>query len=146
MTWLSLLDNPQVVEHLYNSPPDLSNVTIHEITLSCSGVDVEIRFNLKEFPDRPPRKWDGTEDRVQITLHLFVVEQVEIKKWSTTENPVGISMDRCQGNDGINFVASTSDGILFSCICSIIRVVGFSGYTYGGPERGLVTGESNRTD
>lgn len=85
MNWVELLLNPVVIRSIYGDRiPSLSGVEIHEFRLRRDGSDVEVRFDLSEFPEDPPEKWKTWVNTIQVELAIVGVESLSIREWQTT--------------------------------------------------------------
>src|SRR4051812_4684244 len=57
MKWIDFLDNPESVNHIFESTPPLEKVQVIELLYHQDGPRVMIRFDISSFPDKPPEKW-----------------------------------------------------------------------------------------
>jgi hypothetical protein len=83
MSWIASLENRLPVTSLYSVPPTLNEVRVFEIRLHQDGPRMSVRFDLNEFPDKPPSKWLLHKfNRVQLTLVFLDVHKLVIRGWS----------------------------------------------------------------
>jgi hypothetical protein len=81
MNWYELALNPQSLKRLYDIVPELENVELFSINLSCDNSRIQIRFDLAIFPEHPPKKWHDEFNRAQIQLSFFDITDFEAKGW-----------------------------------------------------------------
>jgi hypothetical protein len=78
----SLLDAATVEAIFGEKPPTLEHVDLHEIILHRDGPRVLLRFDLQDFPARPPKKWSAAGfNRVQMRLLVSGVKELAITGW-----------------------------------------------------------------
>ncbi|MFF4258448.1 Imm50 family immunity protein [Streptomyces sp. NPDC001663] len=76
------LVNPEVLQSLYGSIPDLSGVGIRSINLNPSGPTVTLRVDLPSFPSSAPREWlEAGADAVQCQLAFLDVTRISLTRW-----------------------------------------------------------------
>lgn len=95
MTWIDLLTNPEPIRSVYGDEvPTLDNISVFDITLDRNSAKLNLRFDLENFPSRPPKKWrESANNTVQLTLSFIPACDVKIEGWNVS--PVGsLSMDR----------------------------------------------------
>lgn len=125
MDWTDSLDNPRALTSMYDQAPQLQQVRLLGATLDQDGPRLQLRLDLNQFPQRPPRKWQGQGfNTVQLKLDLFGVEQLQLGGWGT-DNVVDLELERRP--DGVA-VSATAAGFKLSCRCLMVRVAGVSGY------------------
>lgn len=78
--WTDLVLDAAPVKAIFGSTtPSLEGVDLHEINFHRDGPRVLLRFDLQEFPVRPPRKWASAGfNRVQIRLMAVGVQRLEV--------------------------------------------------------------------
>lgn len=78
--WIDYLSNDESIRAIYGEkiPVDLSDVELMEVSVDYDRPWVLIRFNLKELPSPPPRKWEDA-NRVQITLILSEINAIRLE-------------------------------------------------------------------
>lgn len=83
--WIELISNTASVRPIYGEIiPTLERVDLHEIVLHRDGPMVLLRFDLAEFPERPPSKWAASEfNRVQMKLLAAGVKELDISGLQT---------------------------------------------------------------
>jgi Immunity protein 50 len=83
--WIELISNPASIQAIYGRViPTLKHVDLHEIVLHRDGPQALLRFDLAEFPERPPSKWAASGfNRVQIKLMVVGVEELDISGLQT---------------------------------------------------------------
>jgi hypothetical protein len=109
--WTALLTNPRQINLYYSQAPDLSKVSIHEVSLNREGARLALRFELAEYPDNPPPKWVLNRfNRAQCTLQLYGVYAVTIDGWAhmlqgslrLSKEESGIHLSFTDGQHSIN--------------------------------------------
>ncbi|MFD4354299.1 Imm50 family immunity protein [Nocardia sp. NPDC058518] len=85
MSWVDALHEPRSIRGVFGAfTPSLDGVVLHEIRLHRDGPSVYLRFDFREFPTDPPRKWGAVGyNTVQVELCLYAVESVEVSELST---------------------------------------------------------------
>lgn len=83
--WIDLISNTASVRAIYGQVvPTFAHVDLHEVVLNRDGPRVLLRFNLAEFPDKPPPKWVASEfNRVQMKLLVVGVKELDISGLQT---------------------------------------------------------------
>lgn len=78
--WTDLVLDAAPVRSIFGpKPPTLEGISLHEIILHRDGPRVLLRFDLHDFPVRPPEKWFAAGfNRVQIRLLALDVQELEI--------------------------------------------------------------------
>jgi hypothetical protein len=78
--WTNWVDNTAPVEALFGSAlPGLDAIELHEIILHRDGPRVVLRFDLKDFPVLPPKKWSAAGfNRLQMRLLASGVQDLQI--------------------------------------------------------------------
>ncbi|WP_080671708.1 Imm50 family immunity protein [Salinispora cortesiana] len=113
-SWIDLLGKPDGIRAVYGEDlPTLSSVDLHELSLHRDGPLATLRFDLAEFPRRPPKKWaDQGFNVVQVQLSLGGVQRLTVAGWEvnvtldieverrgdviylrTLNGPVGVSIE-----------------------------------------------------
>lgn len=84
-SWIDLLYKPDGIRAIYGADlPTLRSVDLHEFSLDRDGPVAMLRFDLAEFPRRPPKKWaDQGFNAVQVQLSLGGVQHLTIVGWET---------------------------------------------------------------
>ena len=93
MHWHQLAENPQSLDNLYKTVPEIENVELFSILLNRDGSKLEIRFDLPTFPDNPPARWHKDFNTVQIQLAFWGITGFEANGWQT-EMKVKIDVKR----------------------------------------------------
>ncbi len=106
-TWLDVLDDPWGVRAVYgDQTPALGWVELHEVTMHRDGPRMVLRFDLPQYPARPPVKWrDRGCNTVQIQLMLSWVQEVSLQGWSHHSH-VDLALER----EGHTITATTYAG------------------------------------
>ena len=89
MSWLDLIDRAEALRAVFGRMvPQLDAVRLHEVTLHQDGPTIFFRFDLSEFPETPPPKWQkAAHNTVQVRLALDDVLETTVLGW--TRNNVG---------------------------------------------------------
>lgn len=85
MTWHSILMNPASLLAIYGGPPPpLDQTSIHEVNVHRDGPCLTLRFDLPQFPNRPPSKWAARGfNTVQVKLSFFGLQELQLEGFST---------------------------------------------------------------
>ena len=81
MSWHQLAENPQSLDSLYGTVPELENVELFAINLNREGEHIQLRFDLPTFPDKPPTRWHKDFNTVQLELSFWGIMNFEGKGW-----------------------------------------------------------------
>jgi hypothetical protein len=125
MTWTALLENPEGIDSIFQgSPPRLEGLHIHEVGLNREGPALRVRFDLLDYPARPPRKWQLQGfNTVQVELLFGGLHSVEISGFSV--EPVGdITLTR----DETVHVVVTSNGTSIHAVADTVSVAKVTAY------------------
>lgn len=78
--WLELVTNPDPIRAIFGSEiPTLDDIDLHEIILHHDGPKVILRFDLKDFPKQPPKKWlAGQFNKVQLKIQAFGLQNLKL--------------------------------------------------------------------
>ncbi|WP_060508350.1 Imm50 family immunity protein [Pseudomonas sp. NBRC 111124] len=84
--WFDLLVNAQAIKSIYkDEAPSLRGVDVHSLLLHRDGPKLSIKFNLNDYPSKPPKKWDVQGfNTVQVVLSLLDLRSVSISGWIDT--------------------------------------------------------------
>lgn len=85
--WTEFVLDARPIEAIFGAnPPSLASVDLHEINLHRDGPRVLLRFDLREFPAKPPSKWSNSGfNRVQMNLLAGGVHRIEIAGFSSSQ-------------------------------------------------------------
>jgi hypothetical protein len=84
MTWLDEVDNGRFLAAMYDGrAPSLDPVDLHEVLFHRDGPAVTLRFDLPEFPTKPPKGWESYNG-VAVELLLIGVSSSRLDGWATT--------------------------------------------------------------
>ncbi len=78
--WQKYITNPEALESIFGSIPDLSNIELMEIILANGGNEMHLRFDVVPYPKQPPTKWIDF-NTIQITLSVGSVKNLHIQNW-----------------------------------------------------------------
>lgn len=84
-SWADFLVDPAAIRAIYGEDqPGLDCVDVHEILLNTAGSRVSLRFDLREFPKLPPKKWMLSGfNKVQLELMAVGVRKLSISGWQS---------------------------------------------------------------
>ncbi|GGJ13037.1 Imm50 family immunity protein [Streptomyces brasiliensis] len=83
MTVERRLVNPEMLQAMYGTVPELAGVNVRSINLSPSGPSVTLRVDLPAFPRSAPPEWtDAGMDAVQCQLQFLDVENISLTHWA----------------------------------------------------------------
>lgn len=127
MKWYELALNHQSLESLYDIVPELEFVELFSICLTRDNSRIQVRFNLPNFPDRPPKKWHKEFNTAQAQLEFFDVTRFEAKEWHNNMQ-VKINIEKIEKS--LRVVISNPElNLFFSFLCEFFRVEYITGYT-----------------
>lgn len=95
--WFELAENPLAVTNLYTEVPLLDRVRFLRTELS-GHYGIKIWIQTKQFPDKPPRRWQGCN---VLTIELLFygpravrltgdIDEQEVRLQIQRENPSGL--------------------------------------------------------
>lgn len=124
-TWLDNLVDARAVRAIFGATvPSLTGVVLHEVCLHRDGPRAVLRFDLPEFPEKPPRKWlEQGLDQVQIQLMLVGVRDFSMQGWSNSP-VIDLSIVR---NDGIT-ASGVGDAVHIGMSADAVLVASISAY------------------
>ncbi|MFF2391364.1 Imm50 family immunity protein [Nocardia sp. NPDC058114] len=115
--------------------PSLEGVVLHEVRLHRDGPSVYLRFDFREFPVDPPRKWRNIGyNTVQIELNLYGVDSVEISNLST-ESVIDLNLSTCNrdGKRVVHARTSKNSATHLDVVAGSVRVSKISAYVGDHP-------------
>ncbi|MGW6621066.1 Imm50 family immunity protein [Nocardia sp. NPDC055002] len=115
--------------------PSLEGVVLHEVRLRRDGPSVYLRFDLREFPVDPPRKWANFGyNTVQIELNLYGVYSVEISNLGT-ESVIDLNLSTCvrDGKRVVHARTSENSATHLDVVAGSVSVSKMSAYTDDSP-------------
>ncbi len=78
--WKEIAKKDKFLQSLYYEIPCLNNILIYDFNINRLYNDINIRFSLPLFADKPPKKWVQNEfNTVMIELKFCVIKDLEIK-------------------------------------------------------------------
>ena len=124
--WLTLLVDPLPIRSIYGDfVPTLRSVNLHEVIIHRDGPKVVLRFDLADFPEFPPKKWNASKfNTVQVCLLMIGVKKLFISGFDRT-CILDISIHK-DDND-IN-LSAISDNVQISIISSFATIDKVSAY------------------
>ncbi len=86
ISWTDNLVDASPLSSIFGTEvPTLNDIDLHEVRLHRDGPRVLLRFDMRDFPARPPQKWiKAGFDRVQIQLIAIGVQSVKISGLQST--------------------------------------------------------------
>ena len=118
------ISNPELVRAYYSFDPKLDGISLHEISVNRDGPTLTIRFDLTDFPDKPPEKWHPAYNTAQMTLSLFGIEGLSLSGFKDTE--IG-NLHLTQNKNKIDFLFKSNTCELAGR-CSFIAVEKITAY------------------
>jgi hypothetical protein len=124
MNWITLVENPKAITHLYGEVPPLQGTAVKKVSLDRNGPTLKFEMDLPRFADHVPARWEKGSNTVHIELDFYWISDLKLTGFST--NPIfDFSVERRL--DGILVSAGDKDSqITFLCQNIYIRQV--SGY------------------
>lgn len=128
--WFELLVNSQAVRSIYkDEAPSLKGVDVHSLLLHRDGPKLSIKFNLNDYPSKPPRKWDVQGfNTVQVVLSLLDLRSVSISGWVDTVYLADLDIGF---RDGLVTLIVDSDGLKLTAEASFLDLESISAYAKG---------------
>lgn len=82
--WLELLDNPKSLIAIYGDEvPRLDGIELEELRLERGWLS--LRFDLPDYPSKPPEKWRKKgANTVQVELNFVPLRDVDISRWGVS--------------------------------------------------------------
>lgn len=109
--WIDLLNNPMIIQSIYDSPPDLDAVFVHDVRVDLVRKSLSISFDLNIYPEKPPQKWVKQDfNTVQVTLGVLDVESVAIGDVKSTS--CSMQIEKIDGSISLRVL----NGI--DCLCT----------------------------
>ncbi|MCC6573536.1 MAG: hypothetical protein IT462_07075 [Planctomycetes bacterium] len=106
-------------------PPSLDGVRLFEIQLQQDGPTVLFRFDLKEYPTDPPKKWkDSQSKRVQLRLIGIGVQKLLLDGW-LANNVGNLKLQRKGSGIVVDFKCA---GAHFNAVFDHLRLEAASAY------------------
>lgn len=98
-SWIDTLVDKKKLTSIFNDEePSLYNVDIHDIIFHRDGPRISIRFNLRDYPSSPPKKWILQKyNTVQLQLTAIDVKDVTLSGWSKTNYLVNLNVSMENG-------------------------------------------------
>lgn len=92
--WTEFLLDSNSINAIYNTLPELKQVSIKQIELQDNAKSCCVRIDLNKYSENPPAKWKLNKfNTVQIVLRLVDISSVSIKGWDTL-NLVDFSFEK----------------------------------------------------
>lgn len=128
-SWIDFVLDVAPIKAIFGSElPTLERVDLHEITLHRDGPRVLLRFDLKNFPSHPPKKWSSEGfNRVQIRLVALGIKTLQIDGWQSNIT-VDLSIIR---DDLLVHISADNGAVRFQLGAESIIVEGISAYRDG---------------
>ncbi len=124
MSWIDLVDRAEPIRAIFGTMvPQLEAVRLHEVILHQDGPTIFLRFDLAEFPEPAPVKWQkAAHNTVQVRLALDDVLETNVLGW--TKNNIGrLSIEpRSPGAMFVEFASSDSTVRVVSKFVRIDRI------------------------
>ena len=124
--WTQLLTDAIYVQRIYSHPPDLSKVSIYEVVLDREASKLGLRFDIGDYPDRPPEKWIASQfNCAHFTIHVVGISMLRISGWS--HEMVG-SLEIEKVDSGVRVVFSNGQ-VSIECegaFLSLAKIAGFN--------------------
>lgn len=127
--WLEILVEADFLTQIYRTSPDLSKISVHEVSFDREAAVMRLRFDLPDFPINPPETWtENCFNRVQITLNLTDLTFVNVEGWSyEITGPLSI----CKTNTGV-LLSFSGNGVNMKCAGAFLIVEKINPYCDGG--------------
>lgn len=98
---------------------------MHEVSIHRDGPNAILRFDFKEYPRNPPKKWEmQCFNKVQIQLLLFGVSDFSINGIINKSN---MKLILSKEGDDVRF-SSHSEGFNINILAKFVYIHNISGY------------------
>nr|WP_163504085.1 Imm50 family immunity protein [Halomonas socia] len=124
--WVDFLSDATAVKAIFGEDiPVLVGVDVHEIILHRDGPKASVRFDLAQYPVRPPKKWGAMRfNRVQVIIDAFDIKKLSIIGW---EKRLVMDIEISQEEGGISFRAKGGE-VKFEILAGFLDLSGISAY------------------
>lgn len=128
--WTDYLIDDAPIKSIYGSDiPSLTCVSFHEIVLNRDGPAVLLRFDLHEFPSKPPQKWVKSGfNRVQVKLLATGINRLTINGLKSCMS-VNVLISK---EEELIRVVGSGDDFEFDLTTEFLLVNSVSAYVDGG--------------
>src|SRR5687767_8533077 len=130
--WHEQTHNPTALQELYSDTSGLDEVVLQEAQIDLQLRRVRLRLELARFPDKPARKWNTTDNAVQVTLDCWLSDtagDVDIRLTSSVQEcPGRFSITRDGDLLGIAFDGKDA---MLRARCYMVRIDRISAYQRG---------------
>ncbi|WP_105687512.1 Imm50 family immunity protein [Cronobacter dublinensis] len=122
-----LVDKSKVSSIFKEEEPSLCNIDIHEIIFHRDGPKITLRFNLKNYPSDPPKKWVLQKfNTVQLQLTALDINEVKFSGWEKTNYSLDLNISKC---DDLIVISARDDVFCLYIKASYLSVSSISAYT-----------------
>lgn len=127
--WISYLADASPVQAIFGADcPDLKLIELHELVLHRDGPRAVLRFDLKEFPNTPPKKWAAAGyNTVQVVLTAYLLEHISVHGWGTN----GSINLKIQSDGNLVHLLGVGEAVKFEFIAAGLRADKISAYRDG---------------
>jgi Immunity protein 50 len=124
--WSELVGGADKIGAIFsNSPPNLTDVDLHEITLHRDGPHATLCFDLLTYPAFPPRKWQTQNfNKVQMRLMCFGLSSVSINGWQK-KCKINLTLQR---KDDLIAITGSNRQIAIEMIADAVELTDISAY------------------
>jgi hypothetical protein len=126
MKWHQLTLNPEALDNLYETVPELDGVDLFSIDLNRESPSVKVRFDLPQFPDKPSRRWHEKFNTALVELRFWGIADFEAKGW---QRDMIVKIDIEKNEKTLKVLIFNSEiNLMFSFSCEFIRIERISAY------------------
>jgi hypothetical protein len=126
MKWHRSALNPQALDRLYDDVPELDGVELFSVELNFERSNIRIRFDLPEFPDRPPKRRPPGFNTVQVELAFWRITDFAAQGWPS-DGKVKIEIENDERSKKV-FLSNPETGLTFSFSCETFRIENVTAY------------------
>ncbi|WP_114803873.1 Imm50 family immunity protein [Pseudacidovorax intermedius] len=90
------IEKINILSDLYGYSPSFNQICLHQLTINWNGPIVQLKFDLHEFPSKPPAKW-GAFNTIQVDLSIFPLSLIRVEKFGEG-NICNIAIDKVRDN------------------------------------------------
>ena len=121
-----LIYNKEPLIAVYGKMPSLRDIDLFEIIFARDGPTVSLRFDLLEYPAKPPAKWAAQGyNQVQLTLVCFGLFEVHQQGWGYSNTAKLTATTLENGSKQVSVKGST---ISLHVTCDFISVEKVTAY------------------
>lgn len=124
MTWITLVENPKAITHLYNEVPLLRGMEVTKFILDRNGPTVKFDMDFPRFADHVPVRWEKGCNTIRVEIDFYSATDLKLTGFST--NPI-LDFSMVREPNGIRVAAEDQHCRIFF-LCQNIYIRQVTGY------------------